>query len=223
MTVAGTLWGSVRQRQSKVILSVATLNGFELNLPTFSFSPKPAEFTEKFPYGKIPTFETTDGFKLLEGVAIARYLSNIGTKVNLSGSNPKETALVDQWVQFAEHEVATPVGGISALIYGYGAPFTRDALNNYTERLVRALKYLESHLATRSTAYVASDTLSLADLIVAGAIYQASRLALGTAERKQYPAIFAHYEKVSSDERIQQHWGTEGFADAPLTEPTKYN
>lgn len=93
-----------------------------------------------------------------------------------------------------------------------------QALNNYTEHLVRALKYLESHLAMRSTAYVALDTISLADLVVAGALYQASRLALGTAERKQYPASFAHYEKVTADEKIQQYWGTDGFIEAPITE-----
>ena len=55
------------------ILSVAALNGFELNLPPFSFFDKPAEFMEKFPYGKIPAFEATDGFKLVEGSTIARY------------------------------------------------------------------------------------------------------------------------------------------------------
>ena len=27
----------------------------------------------KFPYGKIPAFEGTDGFKLIEGTTIARY------------------------------------------------------------------------------------------------------------------------------------------------------
>ena len=34
---------------------------------------KKPEFLEKFPHGKIPALETADGFKLFEGMAIARY------------------------------------------------------------------------------------------------------------------------------------------------------
>ena len=55
------------------ILSVAALNGFELRMPPWSFFDKPAEYTEKFSYGKIPAFEGTDGFTLVEGASIARY------------------------------------------------------------------------------------------------------------------------------------------------------
>jgi elongation factor 1-gamma len=34
---------------------------------------KKAEFLEKFPHGKIPAWEGQHGFKLFEGVVIARY------------------------------------------------------------------------------------------------------------------------------------------------------
>ena len=34
---------------------------------------KKPEFLEKFPHGKIPAYESEQGFKLFEGVAIARY------------------------------------------------------------------------------------------------------------------------------------------------------
>jgi elongation factor 1-gamma len=34
---------------------------------------KKPEFLEKFPHGKISAWESSDGFKLFEGVAIARY------------------------------------------------------------------------------------------------------------------------------------------------------
>jgi len=220
MTVIGTLWGDVRQRQTKVILSVAALNGFELNQPPFSFQEKPADFTEKFLYGKIPAFEDTDGFKLIEGAPIARYLSSIGTEVQLLGSNAKEAALIDQWIHFAEHEISTPTYAITGLVYGYAGPFSREALDKSTERLVRALKHLESHLETRSTAYITSDSLTLGDLFVASTTYFISRIALGISERKQYPAIYAHYEKVTGDKKIEQYWGTSGFVDERLTEPT---
>jgi len=34
---------------------------------------KKPEFLSKFPHGKIPAWEGQDGFKLFEGVSIARY------------------------------------------------------------------------------------------------------------------------------------------------------
>lgn len=58
---------------SAQIVSVATLNDLELEQPEWDFSNKPAGFTSKFTYGKIPTFEGADGFQLIEGMTIARY------------------------------------------------------------------------------------------------------------------------------------------------------
>ena len=92
------------------------------------------------------------------------------------------------------------------------------------QRLGRALTYLESYLATRPTDYVASDTLSLADLVLAGMLLNARRVSLGTAEVAQYPNVFAHFTKVTEDERVKQFWGVEGwsFVDVAITEPRQF-
>ncbi|KAG9308461.1 glutathione S-transferase C-terminal-like protein [Chiua virens] len=218
MAPIGTLWGNADQRQTKVILSVAVVNGFELNTPEWSFKSKPAEFVAKFPYGKIPSFEGADGFKLIEGAPIARYLSSIGS-VNLLGANAHEVALVDQWLHFAEHEIGIPAGLVAGMIYGYFAPFTPQILNKNTDRIISALEHLESHLAARPSGYVALDSLTLADLVLAGAIHAASSRALGAVDRAKFPHVFAHYAKVTADERIKQYWGTENFLEARITEP----
>lgn len=65
---------------------------------------------------------------------------------------------------------------------------------------------------------MALDTLTLADFALAGAIFAAARVALGAAERAQYPHIFAHYAKVTADERLKQYWETD-FVDVRITEP----
>ncbi|KAG9308459.1 glutathione S-transferase C-terminal-like protein [Chiua virens] len=218
MSSVGTLWGRPGQRQSKVILSVAAINGFELAQPEWSFHNKPVEFTAKFPYGKIPTFEGTDGLNLSEGTAIARYLSSIGT-VSLLGSNVQEVALVDQWMRFAEQEIGTPVGNIMGMIYGYLAPFNLENVNRETERIIRSLTYLESHLSARPSGYVALDTLTLADFVLAGVIFVAASACLGAAERTKFPHVFAHYAKVASNEKVKQYWGTRQFVDVSITEP----
>ncbi|KAF9233388.1 hypothetical protein BU15DRAFT_27404, partial [Melanogaster broomeanus] len=107
MAPIGTVWGDTCQRQTKVILNIAALNGLDLQQAPFEFgvTNKSPEFLSKFPYGKIPAFEDSEGWKLTEGTTIARYLSVIGGKSDFLGSNAKETALVDQWTHFAEHEL----------------------------------------------------------------------------------------------------------------------
>jgi len=226
MAPIGSLWGGIFQRQTKVILSVAALNNQELVLPVseFKFSNKPEEFVAKFAYGKIPAFEHSEGWKLVEGASIARYLSDIGEKVKLLGSNAKEVALVDQWVHFAEHEIGGPSGNIIQLVFGAAGHFHRETLDKNVERLGRALAYIESYLATRPSGYVALDTLSLADLVLAGVIFNARRVSLGTAEIAQYPNIFAHFTKVTEDERVKHLWGAEGwsFVDVAITEPRPF-
>lgn len=58
------------------IRAVAALGGLSVDLPAnyvhYEDNKKP-EYLAKFPHGKIPALETTDGFKLFEGAAIARY------------------------------------------------------------------------------------------------------------------------------------------------------
>lgn len=94
-----------------------------------------------------------------------------------------------------------------------------QTLDKFTERLVRSLDYLEAHLAKRSSGYAALDTLTLADVVLAGTIWHAASYSLGSDERAQYPHIFAYYAKVTEDEKVKQYWGTEGFVDVPITEP----
>ncbi|KIJ04977.1 hypothetical protein PAXINDRAFT_164792 [Paxillus involutus ATCC 200175] len=213
MAPIGTFWGDARQRQTKVILSVAALNGLELQQPVFQFgvTNKSPEFLSKFPYGKIPVFEDLEGWTLIEGSTIARYLSDLGDKLVLLGSNAKETALVDQWVHFAEQEIGFPLSDALGLIYGFSGQFV--------QRLLRALKYLESYLATRPSGYLVTDSVSLADLVLAGVIHAAARVVLGAAERAEHPSVFAHYSKVTADEKIKEYWGTEDFTEVAVTEP----
>ena len=56
-------------------MSAAAISGLEIELPPFEFgvTNKSPEFVQKFPLAKIPAFEDNEGFRLIEGTAIARY------------------------------------------------------------------------------------------------------------------------------------------------------
>ncbi|KIK91323.1 hypothetical protein PAXRUDRAFT_830941 [Paxillus rubicundulus Ve08.2h10] len=223
MAPVGTFWGDARQRQTKVILSVAALNGLELQQPPFQFgvTNKSPEFLSKFPYGKIPVFEDSEGWTLMEGSTIARYLSDLGDKSVLLGSNAKEAALIDQWVHFSEQEIGFPLSDGLGLIYGYSGPFIPEALTKHVERLFRALRHLESYLAMRPSGYLVSDSLTLADLVLVGVISTAACVLIGAAERAELLHVFAHYSKVTADEKIKEYWGTQDFTEIAVSEPKK--
>lgn len=94
-----------------------------------------------------------------------------------------------------------------------------QALDKHMERLVRALKFVESYLSARPSGYLVSDSVTLADFILAGMVFGCSYAALGAAERAKYPSIFSHYAKVTEDERVKQFWGTAEFTEVAVTEP----
>lgn len=49
------------------------MNDLEITLPEYKMPHKPEGFVTKFPYGKVPAFEDSEGWKLVEGAPIARY------------------------------------------------------------------------------------------------------------------------------------------------------
>ena len=53
-------------------------------------------------------------------------MCDLGTKVNLLGSNAKEKALVDQWAHFSEQEIGFPAHNAMGVIYGFGGPFNLE-------------------------------------------------------------------------------------------------
>lgn len=62
-------------RSSKT-LAAAKINGVSLDVVetrAIQGDTKKPEYLKKWPMGKIPAFEGTDGFQLIEGRAIARY------------------------------------------------------------------------------------------------------------------------------------------------------
>ncbi|KAI6126614.1 glutathione S-transferase C-terminal-like protein [Pisolithus sp. B1] len=201
MTLIGKMYSHIDQPQAKVILSVAALSNLEIELLPFEYgvTNKSPEFTQKFPLAKIPAFESLDGFRLTEGVAIARYVSSLVPDAGLLGRSTKETALVDQWVHFAESEIHMDASMIYAgaglkLLPGYNA----DLHKWHEER-------------------VSATGITLADVFLATAIQRVGQTICGAAEREQiYPHVFAHHAKVTSDARIKDVFGEPGFIEERL-------
>ncbi|KAJ3322224.1 Elongation factor 1-gamma [Boothiomyces sp. JEL0866] len=120
------------------------------------------EFLAKFPLGKVPAFEGADGFTLFESNAIAFYVANKeGTQ--LLGKNRKESALVQQWVAFADNEFGPTAAAWLYPILGF-YPVNEAATNKAKEDVKRTLSALNRHLVSKT--FLVGERVTLADIVL---------------------------------------------------------
>merc|ERR1712173_450220 len=127
----------------------------------FGESNKKPEFLKKFPLGKVPAFEGSDGVLLTESNAIAYYVANDELR---GGSDAAARAQVVQWMCMADNEILPasctwvfPTMGIMQ--------FNKNATDRAKEDIKSAMKTLNDHLLTRT--FLVGERLTLADIAVA--------------------------------------------------------
>ncbi|KAG1740676.1 glutathione S-transferase C-terminal-like protein [Suillus lakei] len=188
MAPIGTLWGIPHQCQTKCILSAVAVAGLEVNSVS---------------QGK-------DGFNLIEGAAIARYVASLAPESGLLGHSIKDT---DQWIHFAEHDIGSYNDVIFQLVEGFLA-CSEDIHKGFLVRQQRSLKFLEQQINLRE--FLVTDETTLAEIVLATMIQRAARVTLGAAERALYPNIFVYYAKVTADPRVKDIFGAADFFEVPL-------
>ncbi|KAG8944902.1 hypothetical protein FRC04_001342 [Tulasnella sp. 424] len=210
---AGKLYTSSTQVQGQRIRAVAayggvdlqTVEGFEMGVTN-----KSPEYLSKFPYGKIPGLETPSGFNLYETTAIARYVASLAPNSTLLGSTPEEEAQVDQWVSFGDTELFSNGRIIGGLISG-NVPYNKVMDTFYRERNTRALKFLNSHLATRT--YLVSERITLGDISVASVLKSGFSWLFDPSERNSVPNVVRFFETIANQPAIKAVWGEITYAD----------
>ncbi|KAF8233997.1 elongation factor 1-gamma [Tricholoma matsutake] len=201
---AGTLWTLHGQELGKLVRATAAWGGVSIDLPTayeHQVDNKKPEFLSKFPHGKIPAFEGSDGFKVVEGVAIARYIAHLAPNSGLFGADAKDAALVDQWIHLVDTEVNTYTSLIFQLIRGYITPYNKPIHTTFAERQLRALKTLDAHLATRT--FFVGERLTLADIVVGVFIARAVTITIDAPLRAQLPHLTRHLETVVNQPKFK--------------------
>ncbi|KAG1725781.1 glutathione S-transferase C-terminal-like protein [Suillus paluster] len=198
------------------IYRAAAIAGLEVKPFKFGVTNKSLEFLDKFPLAKIPAFEGKSGFTLLEGASIGRYVASLAPESGLFGNSVKDTALVDQWIHFAEHEINAYTDIIWQLVERFfpEKAYSEGIHKSIFERQERSPKFLEQHINRRN--FLVTDEITLEDIILAAVIQRAARVTLGAAERALYPNIFSRYAKVAADLRIKDIFGTVDFVEVPL-------
>ncbi|KAF8800317.1 elongation factor 1-gamma [Phlegmacium glaucopus] len=223
MAPAGTLWTTSYQASGKIIKSVGALAGIEIAEPAsyeHMVDNKKPEFLSKFPHGKIPAWESEDGFRLVEGVPIARYVASLAPNSGLLGGSPKDIALVDQWVHLAESEVDNYTNIIRGLCLGL-FPYNKLTHTSLVERQTRALNTLENHISTHT--FFVGERITLADLYIASIIQKAVGSTIDAALRAQLPNLVRHLETIVNQPKLKDIYGETTYIEKAIqfTPPAK--
>ncbi|KAI6167684.1 hypothetical protein EDD17DRAFT_1685796, partial [Pisolithus thermaeus] len=147
-------------RPLSYIKATAAVAGVEPEEPIYKHyeDDEMPELLAKFPCGRIPTFEGTNGFNLTEGAAIARYIASVAPNSGLPGDTVEGTALIDQYVRFAETEYKCP---FSSSIY------CKTDISLITRPFTQHLLRVNPEVILLTRAYLVDERLTLADIAVA--------------------------------------------------------
>ena len=167
---AMTLWGfdgSTYVRTVKMLLAEKGMTDFDQKqVNVLKGEPKQPEHLERHPFGKVPVLDH-DGMRILETVAITRYLNDVLPGKSLVPATPRDRARMDMIIGLIDsYGYGALVGGVSA--YHLFPDFVggkNDAVR--ADGVANGRTLIELAMRTRgSSPFIAGD-LSLADLYLA--------------------------------------------------------
>ncbi|KAJ2741411.1 Elongation factor 1-gamma, partial [Coemansia sp. BCRC 34301] len=166
MAPIGTIIGPTSNSRNYKARVVAQFLGLELSsTPDFVFGVdnKKEEYLAKYPSGKVPAFEGSNGFNLTDSSAIAYYVaSKAGSDSPLLGQTAEETAQILQYTFFVEADLMPAAAGTLYPILGY-MPFVKPAQQHSEQEFFRLLGVLNSILLDKT--FLVAERITVADII----------------------------------------------------------
>ncbi|KAF6767466.1 Translation elongation factor EF1B, gamma chain, conserved [Kalmanozyma brasiliensis GHG001] len=202
MAPIGQIYGYVGHPKTNHALCAAAYNGLELEVvdtQAMRGDTRKPEFLALFPYGKIPAFKGTDGFTLIEGKAIARYVAGLSNNSKLLGTDAKSAAQIDQWISFADEEILN--NGIQILLLTIGRiPYNKALEQSAWEKLDRAFAFVESELQNKT--FLVGHRVTLADLTLGSDLAMIFARLAGVNFRSKYPNTVRYFKTITGQPQV---------------------
>jgi elongation factor 1-gamma len=199
--VSGTLYTYPDNFRAFKALIAAQYSGAQVKISdkfVFGETNTTNEFLAKFPSGKVPAFESSEGLCLTESNAIAYYLANEQLR---GGSCAINQALVHQWLYFADSDILPasctwvfPCIGIMQ--------FNKTASERAKEDVKKALQVLNDHLLHQT--FLVGERVTLADISVACTLLSLYKHVLEPEFRKPYGNVNRWFTTVINQPQVKQ-------------------
>jgi len=206
---AGTLFTS-SEVEEKRINAIATFAGLSVEIK---------EGTSDIV--KTPTLTSTDGFSVFGANAIGRYIASLAPNSDLIGHGATDAALIDQWVEVVDSEIARYNSLVLQLVKGAINPYNKPIHVVFQERITSALTILEKHLATRT--FLVTERITLADVTLTAELQSAFSTTVDAALRSKFPNLLRHFDTVVNQPKLTSVFGSTAFIEKALqyTPPPK--
>ncbi|KAI6118220.1 glutathione S-transferase [Pisolithus sp. B1] len=164
--------------------------------------------------------------KYMDGYPWERWLQatfscfGCSTLSGLLGDTIEGTALVDQYVRFAETEIQALSSVYYMLLNGY-IPYNKAIHAALVEGQLRGSNTLEAILLTRT--YLVDERLTLGDIAVASVIFLSVSYILDAPLRNGYPNVLRHLDLIIDQPKLKDVFGQPTFVEkaAQYTPPAK--
>ena len=173
---------------------------------------KTKEWKARSATGKTPMLETPEG-TLVESSAIARYIASQGEGY-LHGSNPWETAQVNQWVDYSHTTLFPHLYPIIRAVFGLGDPVDGDVYNNAVKEAKEVIKTLNVHLQGKT--HLVGGRVTVADIAIAVQLILLYQTVLDAGFRKAMPNVAAWLETFAKNPEVIARVGSVKFAAKAL-------
>lgn len=173
------------------------------------------EYKKANPQKKVPVLLTPEG-PVYETTAIIKHVARLSGK--LGGKDLYEKALIDQWLSWANSEIACTL----TTFYYQTCGFLKSELSYKTEDITKGresfqqkLTILNDHLKGKK--FVVGDTLTVADLAILSFIYQAFAFCLSDSARNKFKNIIKWIEEFSkTNSQFKKFFGRIRYVSQPL-------
>eukprot|EP00088_Acartia_fossae_P008089 TRINITY_DN1380_c0_g1_i4.p1 TRINITY_DN1380_c0_g1~~TRINITY_DN1380_c0_g1_i4.p1 ORF type:complete len:428 (-),score=141.96 TRINITY_DN1380_c0_g1_i4:135-1418(-) len=198
--VAGTLYTYPDNFRAQKALIAAKYSGADVKVAqdfVFGETNKTPQFLKKFPLGKVPAFEGSDGTLLTESNAIAYFVGNDELR---GGSAAEARAAVVQWMCWADSDILPasctwvfPCMGIMQ--------YNKNQTDRAKDDIKKCLEYLNSHLLTKT--FLVGERVTLADISVCCTMLSLFKYVLDPAFRKPFMNVTRWFTTVINQPNVK--------------------
>ncbi|ORX60502.1 EF1G-domain-containing protein [Hesseltinella vesiculosa] len=179
--------------------------------------PRDAEFSAKFPMGKVPVFEGKQGELLFESNAIG-YYALLQKDSPLVGTTPLEKAEVLQWLFFTDNEVNTNLSGWLSPLMGYDSYF-KPSVDKHIDRFKRAMGCLNNVLLNQT--YLVGESVTYADISLTCSLIWAFKLIFDPALRAEFKNVTRYFTTMINKKQFKDVIGDVALCETPMQPPKK--